>query len=142
MDTATLVPQPEVDIDPSHMGTNSYIRHEVQRQLAKAYRERSSLNGSLASQAKTRVTLRTIADLDQRTLAYRRARSLIDSIKSDLGIDDDGELTTNQRQLIQHAALLGAMCEDLAARWLAGEKIDQAAYSNLINTQRRILEAL
>jgi hypothetical protein len=138
MATIEIVTQPDVDnrIDPNRMGTSSYIRHEIKRQLAKAYR------GSVAGQAKAKAQLRTIADLDQRTLAYRRARDLIDSIKSDLGIADDDELTTNQRQLIQHAALLGAMCEDLAARWLTGEKIDQAAYSQLINTQRRILEAL
>jgi hypothetical protein len=66
---------------------------------------------------------------------------LIGAIKADLGSGDD-DLTVSQQQLIQHAAILGAMCEDIATRWLLGEKIDQAAYALLINSQRRVLASL
>lgn len=82
--------------------------------------------------------LMTIDDLDGRTLAARRAKDLIAAIEEDMG----GDLTVSQRQLVQHAAMLGAMVEDLATRWLLGEKIDQANYALLINAQRRVLGAL
>jgi hypothetical protein len=82
--------------------------------------------------------LMTIDDLDGRTLAARRAKDLIAAIEDDMG----GDITVSQRQLIQHAAILGAMVEDLATRWLLGEKIDQANYALLINAQRRVLGAL
>jgi hypothetical protein len=82
--------------------------------------------------------LRSIDDLDGRTHAARRARQLIGAIEEDLG----GDLTVSQRQLAQHAAILGAMLEDAATRWLSGETIDQSNYALLINAQRRILDAL
>lgn len=85
-----------------------------------------------------KLRLMTIDDLDGRTLAARRAHQLVGAIEDDLG----GDLTTSQRQLAQHAAILGAMVEDLATRWLQGEKIDQTMYATLINSQRRVLAAL
>jgi hypothetical protein len=88
-----------------------------------------------------KLQLLTIGNLDGRTLAARRAKELISAIAEDIGCDTD-ELTTSQRQLIQHAAILGAMIEDYATRWLLGEKIDQVNYAMLINAQRRILAAL
>jgi hypothetical protein len=87
---------------------------------------------------KYKVPLRSLDQLDQRTRAAMRAHALIDAIADDLG----GNLTVTQRQLAQHAALLGAMIEDSAARWLKGETIDQANYAFLINAQRRVLAAL
>jgi hypothetical protein len=89
-----------------------------------------------ASNGKLR--LMTLHDLDGRTLASRRAKELITTIEDDLG----GDLTVSQRQLVQHAAILGAMIESLAARWLLGEPIDQNTYAMLINAQRRVLAAL
>jgi hypothetical protein len=82
--------------------------------------------------------LMTFESLDGRTLAARRAHSLVGAIRDDLG----GDLTIAQRQLAQHAAILGAMIEDQATRWLTGEAIDQANYTLLINAQRRCLAAL
>lgn len=93
--------------------------------------DKPAVNGKLRG-------LMTIEDLDGRTLAARRAKDLIAAIEEDMG----GDLTVSQRQLVQHAAILGAMVEDLATRWLLGEKIDQANYALLINAQRRVLVAL
>ncbi len=85
-----------------------------------------------------KLRLMTLHDLDGRTLASRRAKELIATIAEDMG----GDLTVPQRQLVQHAAILGAMIESLAARWLLGEPIDQNTYAMLINAQRRVLAAL
>jgi hypothetical protein len=85
-----------------------------------------------------KLRLMTLHDLDGRTLASRRAKELIATIEEDLGSD----LTVSQRQLVRHAAILGAMIESLAARWLLGEPIDQNTYAMLINAQRRVLAAL
>jgi hypothetical protein len=82
--------------------------------------------------------LMTLAHLDGRTNAAKRAKQLVDDIAEDMG----GGLTVSQRQLAQHAAILGAMLESMAANWLLGEKIDMANYALMINTQRRILAAL
>jgi hypothetical protein len=65
---------------------------------------------------KSKVRLFTLSDLDKRTSAARRARELIDAIHSDLGGED--RLATGERQIIQRAALLGSLAEDLEARWL------------------------
>jgi hypothetical protein len=85
-----------------------------------------------------KVQLLTLESLDGRTLAARRAHQLVDAIEEDMG----GDLTVSQKQMATHAAILGAMIEDMAANWLLGKKIDHAVYSTLINTQRRLLEAL
>jgi hypothetical protein len=89
-----------------------------------------------------KLKLLTLGDLDGRTLAARRARSLVSEIQEEIICGDDQELTASQRQLVQHAAFLGAMIESMSAQWLLGEPIDQATYSMLINTQRRVLAAL
>jgi len=51
-------------------------------------------------------------------------------------------LSTAEKQLIEHAAVLGAMLRDLGARYLSGEMIDTTVYLALGNGQRRVLEAL
>jgi hypothetical protein len=85
-----------------------------------------------------KLRMMTISDIDGRTLASRRARQLVDAIAQDLG----GDLTMSQQQMATHAAILGAMIEDQAAKWLTGEKIDQSNYALLINAQRRVLATL
>jgi hypothetical protein len=65
---------------------------------------------------------------------------LIASVEADLGGGD--QLSTGERQIVQRAALTGALAEDLEARWLAGEEIDPALYATLGNAQRRLFEAL
>src|SRR3954465_11518805 len=76
--------------------------------------------------------------LDHRTSAARHARELVSSIISDLG----GEVTAAQQQLVQRAAILGAFCQDVEARWVAGEPLPVQEYLAGINTQRRCLVAL
>jgi hypothetical protein len=61
-------------------------------------------------------------------------------IESDLGGRD--ELSTAELQLIQRAAITGAILEDMEAAWLAGGQIDAATYTALGNAQRRYLETV
>lgn len=82
----------------------------------------------------------TLADLDRRTVAYRKAEALISALESDLGGSD--VLTTGERQLVQRAAVLGAMIEDLETRWISGVPIDTAAFCTVVNAQRRVLETI
>jgi hypothetical protein len=87
-----------------------------------------------------RVVLRTLDDLDGRTMASRRAFALVRAIEDDLGGSD--RLATGEREIIKRSAVLGAMAEDLEARWLSGQEIDPGELCVLANCQRRLLEAV
>jgi hypothetical protein len=88
----------------------------------------------------SKLRLLTLADLDKRTSAAKRAHELIAAICSDLGGLD--RLATGERQLTQRAALLGTMAEDIEARWLLGEAVDPTVLCTLANAQRRLFEQL
>jgi hypothetical protein len=90
------------------------------------------------SGSKTR--LLSLGDIDRRTRAYRKTTELIVSIETDLGGAD--RLSTAERQIIQRAALTGALLEDLETRWLSGEPIDAGQYATLSNAQRRLFETV
>jgi hypothetical protein len=90
-----------------------------------------------------KVRLKTLDHIDGRTLAARRAQQLIKGISHDLtGDDDASHLSEGMRQLIQRAAILGAMIESDEAGWLGGDKVDLTSYFTALNTQRRILVTL
>lgn len=84
-----------------------------------------------------KVTLRSLADIDGRTLAARTAKALVAELESDAGGAD--RLSAGERALIVRAAITGAMCEDAETRWLTGHPIDVAAYTALTNNLRRLL---
>ena len=99
---------------------------------------RSTPNPPVKAGGKLR--LLTLDDLDRRTAAYRETRKLIDEIETDLG---GGErLSTGERQLVQRAAVLGAVLTDTESRWIEGEPIDATAYCTIVNAQRRVLETI
>ena len=95
---------------------------------------------ALADAVRLKTRLLTLSDLDRRTGAYKHANDLINQLAADLGGDD--QLTTAQKQLIQRAALTGAMIEDLELKWLKGHAIDPTVHATLSNSQRRLLESL
>jgi hypothetical protein len=98
-------------------------------------------NGNAAdTQPKGKARLLSLEDLDRRTGAYRKTAELIDRVEADLGGAD--RLSTAEQQIIRHAALTGAMLEDLGARWLSGEQIDPALYVQLSNSERRLYETV
>ncbi|MGK7058062.1 hypothetical protein AB4853_16495 [Bradyrhizobium sp. 1050_B9_N1_2] len=84
-----------------------------------------------------KVSLRSLADIDGRTLAARTARALVAELESDAGGAD--RLSAGERALIVRAAITSAMCEDAETRWLTGHPIDVAAYAALTNNLRRLL---
>ena len=84
-----------------------------------------------------KVTLRSLADIDGRTLAARTAKALVAELESDAGGTE--HLSAGERALIVRAAITGAMCEDAETRWLTGHPIDVAAYTALTNNLRRLL---
>jgi hypothetical protein len=85
--------------------------------------------------------LRTLDQLDLRSRAYLRVKDLVDSIKRDVGCDDS-ELTACQQQLIQNAALLGVMIENLSVLYFEGDKVEVGDFALLVNAQRRVLQQL
>ena len=87
-----------------------------------------------------KVRLLTLADLDKRTTAAKRARDLINSVTADLGGVDN--LGVGERQVIQRAVLLGVMAEDIESRWLLGEAVDPVILATISNAQRRLLETV
>jgi|SoimicmetaTmtLMA_FD_contig_61_635408_length_667_multi_2_in_0_out_0_1 hypothetical protein len=87
-----------------------------------------------------RARLLTLDSLDGRTAAAQAARQLIDTLTSDLGGAD--QLSEGQRQLVQRAAVCGAMIADYEARWIAGEPIPLNEYLAAVNVQRRVLATL
>jgi hypothetical protein len=84
--------------------------------------------------------LTSLDSLDRRTVAYRETRKLINEIEGDLGGSD--RLSTGERQLVQRAAVLGAVLTDTESRWIEGEPIDTTAYCTVVNAQRRVLETI
>jgi len=90
--------------------------------------------------AASKLRLLTLDQLDHRTAAAKRCRDLIGAIELDLGGSD--RLSTSERQIIQRAAITGAVLEDIETRWLAGDPIDPALYATLGNAQRRLLETI
>ena len=92
----------------------------------------------MADTPQIKARLRSIDDLDGRTVAARHARGLVGALTRDIG----GDPSAAQGELIQRAALLGAFLGDCEARWLAGGDVDVAAWLSATDRQRRLLEAL
>jgi hypothetical protein len=84
--------------------------------------------------------LATLDQLDGRTSAARAARDLMADIESDLGGSD--MVSAAEKQIVQRAAIVGAILESMEAEWLAGGQIDMQVYIPLANLQRRHLEAV
>ena len=87
-----------------------------------------------------KVRLLSLARLDGRTVAAKRARELIESIEVDLGGSDS--LSEGTKQLVQRAAVLGTYVESCEAQWLAGKAVDLTNYLAAINAQRRVLATI
>jgi hypothetical protein len=86
------------------------------------------------------IRLLTLAHVDQRTMAARRARELIETMQIDLGGVEN--LTEASKQLVQRAACLGTFIESCEAEWLGGQKVDLPAYMSAVNVQRRVLATI
>jgi hypothetical protein len=121
---------------------------ELKRSMAKPYNPTASLTADRSlprakAKGAGRLRLQTLSQLDQRTLAAKRAHQLVRSICRDLtGDDDESQLSEATRQLVQAAAVLGAIIESSATAWLSGDPVDLPGYYTAINSQRRLLTTL
>ncbi|MDI6026158.1 hypothetical protein QBK99_08155 [Corticibacterium sp. UT-5YL-CI-8] len=92
----------------------------------------------------SRVVLRTISDLDGRSVAAKRASALKDAIISDLtggGTVDD--LSAIKRQLVESVAIMSVVCEDIQSRYLSGDPAaDLKQLTVLLNARRRDCQLL
>ena len=84
--------------------------------------------------------LRTLADVDRRTRAAQDAFDLRDRIAEDLG--GMSSLSAMEREIVDNAALLGAILKDATAGYLTGEAINLQEVMAAMNAQRRLLETL
>ena len=84
--------------------------------------------------------LRSLSELDGRTVLARQARDLKRAITSDLGDD----LSAAQTVLVTRAALLDAFCGACEARWLAsgGEGELDPSYPGAVGALRHVLNAI
>jgi hypothetical protein len=87
-----------------------------------------------------KLKLVTLDSLDGRSFAVKRARLLIAELSTAVAGED--QLTAGARELIQHAAILGAMIESSETEWLSGKSVDVPNLLSAINCQRRTLIAL
>jgi hypothetical protein len=94
----------------------------------------------LRTRGRRHLRLRSMDDLDGRTNAARKTREIVSSLSEDLGGAE--HLTSATRQLVQRAALLGAIAEDYEMRWLAGDRVHLTDYFTTVNTQHRVLLSL
>jgi hypothetical protein len=90
------------------------------------------------SDRKTR--LLSLHGLDKRTPAYLETKKLISAIEADLGGAD--QLSAAERQIVQHAAVIGAMITDMEVRYLAGKAVDTSEYGFLIGVQHRLFSLI
>jgi hypothetical protein len=103
------------------------------------------INSAVAAPAdrrrrRRRRSLLLLSDIDRRTLAYRETTRLISAIESDLGGHEN--TTAAEKQMIQHAGVLGAVLADQEAKYLKGRSINVPEYCAVINAQRRLFETL
>src|SRR5262245_46810346 len=84
-----------------------------------------------------RLKLKTVADLDGRTRAARRARAVVAELVKALGGPD--AVSPGQRQACERAGMLTAIAEDLAARQLAGLPVtlDEVLRAEGVEFERR-----
>ncbi|MEI9422212.1 hypothetical protein O7A70_13665 [Mesorhizobium sp. Cs1299R1N1] len=81
--------------------------------------------------------LRTLDDLDRRTKAAQATFELRDQLATDLGGME--QLSAMEREIVDGAALLGAMIKDAGATYLSGDPVDLGEFMALTNAQRRLL---
>jgi hypothetical protein len=117
---------------------------QLSEDVVKAPVPRRWRNGRVASpkrrkQASKAVYI-TLGHIDQRSEAWKRARQLIETLELERGGPD--HITEGMRQLVQRAAVLSAVIENMEAMWVAGSPIDMAGYLSAIGVQRRVLLSL
>jgi hypothetical protein len=98
-------------------------QHEMPAESTTARQAKKRPSGQLSSKRrktrKGKLRLLTLDSLDARTAAYAGARKSIERLSVDMGGDD--RLSEGEKQLIQHAAIIGAIATDFETCWVAGQ---------------------
>ena len=89
-------------------------------------------------EARRKARLMTVGHLDHRTRASKRARGIATELERSFGAD----ISTVQRQIIGHAAVLCALAEDMATRRLAGQPIPIGDVLRAEGVAKRAVEAV
>jgi len=84
--------------------------------------------------------LLTIKGLGYRSPAYRETKRLVREIEADLGGAE--HLSAAERQTIQHAAVLGAIAQDIEVKYLLGRHVDLVVLCRILNAQTRAFNAI
>ena len=89
-----------------------------------------------------KLALLSLEDLDGRCRGAKAANQLRAELIADLGGAD--ALSAAQREIVKHAAIVGAILGDVEAGWLVGKAkvADLATMGMLIDRQRRLFECL
>lgn len=92
---------------------------------------------TLKPQSRTRVGNGSIvlADVDQRSVLYRRYREILATLCADMG----GDPSEAQEQIARRAAALAVWCEGADADAANGKPLDIATYTTASNSLRRLL---
>jgi hypothetical protein len=98
------------------------------------------VGGPRRRKAPSKACYLTLAHLDGRSEASKRAHQLIETLERERGGPD--HITEGQKQLCQRAGVLAAVIENMESLWVAGEAIDFATYLSAIGVQRRVLLSL
>jgi hypothetical protein len=85
-----------------------------------------------------KVRLLSLDDLDRRTASAKAALRLRAEIVADLGGED--RLSAMERAIVNNAAVIAAMLESMATKYLAGQAIELGSYATLSNSLRRLLQ--
>ncbi|MDR6302561.1 hypothetical protein GGQ85_000237 [Nitrobacter vulgaris] len=116
---------------------------EKQEKAAKSRGKARSSGSAPIQRGKLKVSkarFQSFADLDLRTVAARRAQEVVNRLQEDLG--GASNVSTAERQLVQHAGVLSAFIEDQEVRFISGHKIETNELLAAINVQRRLLVTL
>lgn len=109
------------------------IQHQCEVDMPRKRTELQNTNDAAAG----KIRLRSLDDLDGRTITAQKARTMVESLEADMGGAD--RLSTAERALVVRAAVTTAIIENMEASALSGGDIDVAAYATLTNNLRRLL---
>jgi hypothetical protein len=98
----------------------------------------TDMAASPAVKRSPKARLMTVAHLDRRTRASKRACEIAAELEQGFGVD----ITTIQRQIIGRAAVLCALAEDMATRRLAGQPIPIGDVLRAEGVAKRAVEAV
>jgi hypothetical protein len=87
-----------------------------------------------------RLALLCLDDLDRRRGAFKKTVSTIKAIETDLG--GSSRLSTQERTIVQRAAVLAAIAEHIETQWLGGRAISPIMLCTVDNSLKRLLEAV